>query len=255
MTSRPDNPPTTTASQDLLIDCLDIVATQGAYLVPRAGTPVSQEAYDGQFATALKQHLDAVITEQICRSVMYHGAADEWPMGHTPPEYKEKRKAELKAHEELEGATSDDGSDNDDDDKDKGGNDIDARVGPGKPVAAPDRPQRPRRPRQADWLPTPPLSAESPLATPYRRKRRRMSEEDEEEKERPAKKHVSFAQEVSAAAEDAVPNTARQKSRKRRRTLDVGDEEEGDKKRPSKVRVTTTRPSSVWLQRLRPRPR
>ncbi|KAK3385779.1 hypothetical protein B0H63DRAFT_187575 [Podospora didyma] len=230
MTSRPDSPPTTAASQDLLIDCLDIVATQGAYLVPRAGTPVSQESYDDH-AAALEQHLDAVITEQICRSAMYHGAADEWPMGHTPQEVKDKRNAELKAQEELEGATSDDGSDNDDD-KDKGGNGINARVGPGNPVAP-----RPRRPvRQADWLPTPPLSAESPLATTNRRRRWRISEEDDEEKERPAKKHVSFAQKVSAAAQDAVPNTAQQEGRKRRRTLDVGDEEEEDKERPSKVR-------------------
>ena len=233
-------------------DCLDIVATQGAYLVPRAGTPVSQEAYDDRFATALKQHLDAVITEQICRSVMYHGAADEWPMGHTPPEIKEKRNAEVKAQEEREGATSDDSTDNDDDDKDKSGN-INARVGPENPVAS-DRPQRPRRPRQSDWLPTPPLSAESPLATPHRRKRRRISEEDEE-KECPAKKHVSFAQEVSAAAEDAMSNRAHQKGWKRRRILDVGDEEEREKEWPSKVRVTTARPSSIWLQRLRARPR
>ncbi|KAH8902598.1 hypothetical protein BR93DRAFT_972654 [Coniochaeta sp. PMI_546] len=108
---------------------------------------------------------------------------------------------------------------------------------------------------KADWLPTPPLSAESLLATPHRRKRRRISEEDEEEKVVSAKKHVSFAQEVSAAAEDAVPNTAQQKGRKRRRTLDVGDAEEEDKERPSKVRVTTARPSSIWLQRLRARPR
>ncbi|KXX76723.1 hypothetical protein MMYC01_209301 [Madurella mycetomatis] len=236
MTSRPDSPPTTTASQDLLIDRLDIVATRGAYLVPRAGTPVSQVAYNDQFAAALEQHLDAVITEQICRSVMYHGAADEWPMGHTPPEIKEKRNAEVKAQEELEGATSDDSSDNDDDDKDKGSNDIDARVGPENPVAS-DRPRRPRRPRQADWLPTPPLSAESPLATPHRRKRRRI-----EEKECPAKRHVSFAQEVSAA----VSNTAQQKGWKRRRTLDIGDEEEREKERPSKVQ---------WLRRLRARPR
>jgi hypothetical protein len=86
-----------------LQDWLDIVATQGAYLVPRAGTPVSQEAYDDQFAAVLNQHLDAVIIEQKYRREMYHGVADEWPMGHTPPEVKEKRKAELKAQEELEG--------------------------------------------------------------------------------------------------------------------------------------------------------
>ncbi|MCJ1251338.1 hypothetical protein MMC30_008570 [Trapelia coarctata] len=279
MTSRPDGPSTTATSQDLLIvslhsfdpvshcgpptnssanlqDFLDIVAIQGAYLVPRADTPVFQEAYDDQFAAALELHLDAVSTQQICRRVKYHGAADEWPIGRTPPEVKDKRKAELKALDELEGATSDDGSDNDDDK----GNDIDARVDPGKTVVAPDRP-RPRRPRQAGWLPTPPLSAESPLITPHRRKRRRTSEEDDEEKERPAKKHVSSAkevsaEEVSATAEDAVPNTLQQKGRKRQRALDVGDEEEGDKERPTKVRITTTtRPSSIWLQRLRPRPR
>ncbi|KAF2872951.1 hypothetical protein BDV95DRAFT_627773 [Massariosphaeria phaeospora] len=75
-------------------DGLDIVTTQDAYLVPRAGTPVSQKAYDDQFAAALKMHLDAVITEHTCRLVMYHGAADEWPIGRTPPEVKDKRKAE-----------------------------------------------------------------------------------------------------------------------------------------------------------------
>ncbi|KAI3338905.1 hypothetical protein F4824DRAFT_498756 [Ustulina deusta] len=256
MTSRPDNPPTTTASQDLPIDSLDIVATQGAYLVPRAGTPVFQEAYDDKFPAALELHLGAVVTEQICRTAMYHGAADEWPMGHTPTEIKEKRKAELKAQEELEGATSDDESDNDDG-KHKGGNGIDGAVGRGNTVAAPDQPRRPRRPQrphQAEWLPTPPISAESPLSTPHRRKRRRVSEEDDEEKERPAKKHVSSAKEVSAAAGDAVPNTPQQKSRKQRRTVDVGDGEEVEKERPSKVRVTTARPSSIWVQRLRPRP-
>jgi hypothetical protein len=182
-----------------LQDFLDIVATQGAYLVPRAGIPVFQKAYDDQFVAALELHLDAVSTVQICRRVMYHGAADDWPIGRTPPEVKEKRKAELKALEELGGATSDDGSDNDNDDgKDKGGNDIDATVDPGETVAAPDRPPRLPTPRRAGWLPTPLLSAESPLTTPHRRKWRRISEEDDEEKERPAKKHVSSAKEVSA---------------------------------------------------------
>ena len=121
-------------------DCLDIVATQGAYLIPRAGTPVSQEAYNDQFAAALKQHLNTVITEQICRSVMYHSAANKWPMGHTPPEVKEKRKAKLKAQEELKGATSNDSSNNNDDNKDKGGNNINTRVSLGKLVVALGRP-------------------------------------------------------------------------------------------------------------------
>lgn len=75
------------------------------------------------------------------------------------------------------------------------------------------------------------------------RKRRRTSEDDEE-KERPTDKYIIFAQKVSAAAEDAVPDTAKQKGRKRPRTVDVGDNEEGDEDQPSKVRVTTARPSS-----------
>ena len=183
------------------------MATQGAYLVPGVRTPVFQKAYDDQFVAPLEMHLDAVSIGQMCRRARYHSAASEWPMGRTPPGVKEKRKAELKALDELEGAASDHGSDNDDD---KGCNDIGARFDLGKIVAAPDRP---RRPRQADWLPTPPLSVGSALITPHGRKRRRISEEDDEQKERPAKNHVSSAKEVSAekvsaTAEYAVPNTS-----------------------------------------------
>ncbi|KAF7872432.1 hypothetical protein EAF04_003353 [Stromatinia cepivora] len=256
MTSPPDNPPTTTDSPYVPIDYCDIVATQGAYLVPPVDTPVFQEAYDDQFAAALQMHLDALITVQLCRTAMYHGAADEWPIGYTPTELKEKRKAELKAWDEIAGVTSDDESDNDNG-KHKGSNGIDGTVGRGNTVSAPDRPRRPRRPqrpRQAEWLPTPSMSSESPLTTPHKRKRRMVSEEDDEEKERPAKKHVSSAKEVSAGAGDAVLNTPQQKSRKRRRNVDMGDREEVAKERPSKVRVTTARPSSIWMQRLRPRP-
>jgi len=81
-----------------------------------------------------------VITEQIYRSVIYYSAANKWPIGHTPLEVKEKYKAKLKAQEELKGATSDNGSNNDDNNKDKGGNNINARVSLGKPVVVPDRP-------------------------------------------------------------------------------------------------------------------
>ena len=61
-------------------------------------------------------------------------------MGYTLPEVKEKRKAKLKAQEELKGATSNNSSDNNDDNKDKGGNNINARVGLGKLVVVLDRP-------------------------------------------------------------------------------------------------------------------
>jgi hypothetical protein len=61
-------------------------------------------------------------------------------MGYMLLEIKEKYKAELKAQEEFEGATSSDSSDNNDDNKDKGGNDIDARVSLRKLVVVLDRP-------------------------------------------------------------------------------------------------------------------
>ncbi|KAM3065430.1 hypothetical protein ACMFMG_011450 [Clarireedia jacksonii] len=227
----------------------DIVATQGAYLIPCPDTPVFQ-AYDDQFATVLQMHLHALVVAQTARNAMYHSAADEWPMGHTPTEIKEKLEAELKAWDEIAGVTSDDESDNDNSEH-KGGNSIISAVGRGNTVSAPDRP---RRPHQAEMLPTPSMSAESTLSTPHRRKRQMVSEEEDKEKERPAKKHISSAKEVSASAGDAVLNTPQQKSRKRRRNVDMGNREEVAKERPSKVRVTTARPSSIWMQRLRPRP-
>ncbi|KAE9962340.1 hypothetical protein BLS_000459 [Venturia inaequalis] len=180
-------------------DFLDIIATQGAYLVPRADTPVFQEAYNDQFAAALEMQLYAVVVEQTCRTAMYHSAADEWPMGYTPKEIKEKRKVELEAQEELEGATSNDESDNDDG-KYKEGNGIIGAVSRRNTVAASNRPRRPRRSRQAEWLPTPPMSAESPPGTLNRSKRRRVIEEDEEGKKRLAKNHVSSTKKIPAAA-------------------------------------------------------
>ena len=214
-----------------LQNCLDIVATQGAYLVPRAGTPVFEKPYDAEFAAALEQQIGGLIVEQICRSTMYRGAADEWPIGHTPPEVREKRKAELKAQEDLQDATSDDGSVNDNDD-----NGISAGVGPGKAEVAPS---------QADLLPTPPRSVESPLATLHTKKRRRISKEvDDGETKRPTKTRVRPAKR-SSTAENAVPNTSQGNGRKRRRILNMGDEEEESKGRP--------RPESPLLQRLRTR--
>ena len=55
-------------------------------------------------------------------------------------EVKKKCKAKLKAQEELKGATSNNSSDNNNNDKDKGGNNINAKVGLGKLVAVLDRP-------------------------------------------------------------------------------------------------------------------
>ncbi len=216
-------------------DRLDIVATQGAYLIPRARTPVFlfEKPYDAKFAAVLEQEICALITGQIWRRAMYGGAADEWPMGHTPPELKEEYKAKVKAQEELDGVSSE-GSDND-----NNGNNIGAGLGPRKVVT-----------RQADRLPTPPLS-ESPL-TPLRNKRWRISEEGDEV-ERPTKTRISSATKVSAG-EDAVSKASHCNGRKRRRTVDVGERKEESTEPPAKVRITTTGLSSRWRQRLRPRP-
>ncbi|OTB02491.1 hypothetical protein M426DRAFT_322585 [Hypoxylon sp. CI-4A] len=96
----------TTTAYESLANRLDVVATQGAYLVPRVGTPVFEKAYDVGFSVELTRQLNALLVRETCRNVMYHGAADEWPIGRTPPELKEKRQAELKALEELEYITS-----------------------------------------------------------------------------------------------------------------------------------------------------
>ena len=217
MTSPLDHDAITTARQNLQ-KSFDIVATQGAYLVPRAGTPVWKEPYD-EFATTLEQKLNLLILEQSWRRDMYHEAADGWPIGHTPPEVKQKYQAKVQARVELWGIASDDGSDNENND-----NGVGARVSSDKAVAAS---------YQADWLPTPSLSAESPRATQYKRKRWRISEEGNAETKCPARTRVN-------------------NDRKRQRTLDVGDEEDS-KERPAKIRITTTGPSSRRLRTLRPR--
>ena len=113
-------------------DRLDIVATQGAYLVPRSHTPVFEEAYDETFAAALDEASDTLNMIQQIRRAKYHEAADEWPIGFTPPEVKERRLAELRAIEEMEDVTSDEGSD-----RDEGGDAIPdgkARVEKGRPA-------------------------------------------------------------------------------------------------------------------------
>ncbi|KAI0182618.1 hypothetical protein EV127DRAFT_487918 [Xylaria flabelliformis] len=163
-------------NQDLLNDYDDIVATQGAYLIPRPRTPVLQQASLDHFAITLRMSLEAAIG-QGGRMAKYHDTADKWSQGYTPPEVEEKHNT-----------TADDGSNNDQDDdskdkdKDKCGNDMVARVSPGKPVAALDQPRR------QHWLFSLLASPEYSVPAPHGRKRRETSGEDEEEKERPAKR-------------------------------------------------------------------
>ncbi|KAI1734582.1 hypothetical protein F4680DRAFT_453860 [Xylaria scruposa] len=167
-------------NQDLFDDYDDIVATQGAYLIPRPRTPVLQETCRDDFATTLKMGLEAAI-KQGGRTTKFPDLADEWRQGYTPPEVEEKHDT-----------TTDDGSNNDGDDdskdkdKDKCGNDMDARVSPGKLVAAQDQPRR------QHWLFSLLADPVCSIATPHGRKRREISgKEEEEEKERPAKRMQS----------------------------------------------------------------
>ena len=208
-------------------NCLDIVATQGVYLVPRPRTPVFEAAYNREFAATLSQILHGTVLGHRARRIKYRELADEWPIGRTPPEVKRKYEDEIKAREELEVATSDDSSHGDDGDGDDG------RVDPKKGVSAPDPPCRLRH---ALWLPTPPQSVHDTLLEPCGRKRRRnfgADEEDEEEKDRPTKIHISSTTiSVAFAAENALSNGLPEKSRKRRRTRDEG------KKHPTMTRVS-----------------
>ena len=81
---------------------------------------------------------------------MYREEADEWPIGHTPPEVKERYYAALKRQEELEGATSDSSVD-------------DKKDGPGSRKAA--------ALAQKHSLPTLPHSAGRPLPIHGRKRR------------------------------------------------------------------------------------
>ena len=207
-------------------NCLDIVATQGAYLVTRANTPVFETTHDEEFAAKLSWTLNGAVIGQMARRIKYREAADEWPIGRTPPEVKEKRKAELKAQEELEGVTSDDSSDNDND-----GDGADGKVGPKKGVAAPNRP---RRPHQAPWLPTPPPSADDPLP------KSGTDEEDDEGKERPTKTRVSSTTTRVGFTENALPNGSQGKGRKRWRISGPDGEDDDEKEHPTKTHISST---------------
>ncbi|TVY68945.1 hypothetical protein LSUE1_G009486 [Lachnellula suecica] len=85
------------ADQELPYDDSNIVDTHGAYLITRPRTPVFQGTYNEEFVSTLENELNHIITQQIWRRRKYRDAADEWPIGRTPPEIKEKRATEVKA--------------------------------------------------------------------------------------------------------------------------------------------------------------
>ncbi|MCJ1471264.1 mitochondrial import inner membrane translocase subunit TIM16 [Pseudocyphellaria aurata] len=164
--------------------------------------------------------------KQGLRRSMYREAAEESPCGHTPPEVRERRAAELKAMDEM--PSSDQSSDGD---EGLGATpDGKARAEKARPAA--EQASR-SQPQEAHRLSTPPLSADSLLPTPRGRKRQR----DEEEEEYPKKTCV-----ISTARPDALegdkPDGSQVKGRKRLQADAVDDEGEGERERPVKARKT-----------------
>ncbi|KAI3316750.1 hypothetical protein HD806DRAFT_420520 [Xylariaceae sp. AK1471] len=215
-------------SQTLQFNRLDIVATHGKYLIPPMRTPVFEKSYDEEFAAELAQRLDALTIRQLVRRAKYHEAADEWPIGHTPPEVKERRRAELRVLEELERALSDEDSDSDEVSLEKG-------------QAAPGRASHTRL-QETRWLPTPPLSTHSPIPTSYERKRRHVSTDEVEE--RPRKTRITSTASVDFLED--TPNMLRGSSRKRRWADDANNERDGDgdRQRYTKARKAAALASS-----------
>ncbi|TVY65762.1 hypothetical protein LSUE1_G010048 [Lachnellula suecica] len=78
-------------------DDSDIVNTHSSYPITRPRTPVFHGTYNEDFVSMLENELNHIVTQQIWRQRKYCDAADEWPIGHTPPEIKEKCAAEVKA--------------------------------------------------------------------------------------------------------------------------------------------------------------
>ena len=218
---------------------IDIVATQGAYLFSPAHTPVWEKDYDEEFAATLSRKLRALNIRQLVRRVMYHEAAEEWPIGHTPPEVKERRAAELRALEEAEGPTSDEDSASDGD-SDATVNDKSGAENGQAALVQTTQPQ----PLEAGLLLTPPLSAYSPIPTPHRKKRRKISTRDEKEED-PRKTHVTSAAGVDFS--EVISKESQEKSRKRRWTDGVSDKGE-DREYPVKARKIAA-PASKWRQR------
>ncbi|KAI0431759.1 hypothetical protein F5Y09DRAFT_354583 [Xylaria sp. FL1042] len=93
--------------EDWIENLLDVVSTQGKHLLPRLDTPVWEKPFDKEFASTLADKLDGLVIVQRCRQNQYDEAADEWPIGHTPPEMKERHEAKLRKMDEWFGLSDD----------------------------------------------------------------------------------------------------------------------------------------------------
>lgn len=157
---------------------------------------------------------------QKVRRLKYCEAADEWPIGRTPPNVKEKYDAEVKA---LDEALSADSSDNDNDGNGHGGHgDHGSRVGPKQGIPAlgprpaaghPEFPGSRPPPQSADDLPPKPRGRN-------RRRRRRNPEGRRRRKKIDSERFVcgSSLQREDSAAKNALSNRLTRKRQKRRWT-------------------------------------
>ena len=86
----------------------NIVATQGAFLIPPPHTPVpGTNGPDLVWADRLCGYLESLSTEQVLRRSQYGDAADEWPIGRTPPDLIEARQRKIKPLKDIfEGSAS-----------------------------------------------------------------------------------------------------------------------------------------------------
>ncbi|CZT10257.1 uncharacterized protein RAG0_14785 [Rhynchosporium agropyri] len=85
------------SGQEWPYDDSDIVNSHGVYLITRPRTPVFHGTYNDEFVSTLEDKLNHIITQQIWRRRKYRDAADEWLIGRTPPEIKEKWAAGVEA--------------------------------------------------------------------------------------------------------------------------------------------------------------
>ena len=76
-------------------DFLDIVKSQGAFLIPRPPSPIHQRHDTNDFISTLHTKLEWLIRGNEVRRRKYGDAAYEWPPGRTPTELVEKRAVEL----------------------------------------------------------------------------------------------------------------------------------------------------------------
>lgn len=202
-----------------LQNCLDIIATQGACLVSRANTSVFQKTHDENFAVTLTRKLNALDVEQIVRKVIYRQTAEEWPIGHTPPEIKEQYDAEMKARIEQADINLIDDSNSD--------NDV--KVGSKKDVLAS---YSLCLSSQEHGFSTSFMSASTSLPI--------TNEKDNETKKCRTKIGVIFIM-TTDCAENALPNETQRRGRKRRRNHDVEDLDRENEEQLIKTPVTDTK--------------